>query len=676
MLLLAVCGAAQAGEVTLQRDLWGVPHLFAATLPDAAYGLGYAQAEDRLEQLCTNYRLALGRMAEVAGPDYVEHDWQQRLAGHEEVCRRRYPTLSADVRAVCEAYTAGVRAFVAAHPERRTETFLEPEPWMIPALGRLIIFGWPMGEAMTELGRRTADQPFSNQWAVRPERTADGGAFLLTDPHIPWDGPFRFYEFRLHAGGVDASGFGPLGAPMIGLGHNAYLGWACTTGGPDTTDVYVERLDPENPHRYRYDAEWRNLSSQQITIKVRGAAAVTRPIERSHHGPIVLREPGKAYAVACPYFDQIGAVEQLFRMMTSRNLAEFNRALALCQLMPQNVMMADVEGNIQYVRTGRVPIRPPGFDFSRPVPGNTSRSEWLGIHPAGDLIQVLNPPTGYLQNCNIAPDTMATGLQFDVQAYPGYLFNDTPGRTTSRGRRAVELLDANPHLTLDQAKALVFDTHADQCEPWLAAVRQAAAAIDLDEAFGDGAAALRSTVAGLAAWDGFMSQDSMPATWYRGLRLFAQQEKLRVTGQPLDAQAQRRLLRCLANCLKALHDKFGTIDVTYGQVLRLRRGDRSWPLSGGESGGGQTLRAISAGMEDGVWSGHGGQNWVQLIQFKPGAVRSWTVTPYGQSDDPQSPHFTDQAEQLFSPGKLKPTWFQPAELEGHIESTETLTYEP
>ncbi len=180
------------------------------------------------------------------------------------------------------------------------------------------------------------------------------------------------------------------------LFSNEFLGWACTTGGPDTTDVYVEQTDPTDPRRYRYENGWREMTSKTVTLAVKDAVApVIRTLERSHHGPILLREGRKAYAVACPYLDQIDLVTESYRAMN--------------QLMEQNVMYADVEGNIRYIRTGRVPIRPAGYDFSRPVPGDTSRSEWLGLHPMNDLVQVLNPPEGYLQNCNIGPDMMARG---------------------------------------------------------------------------------------------------------------------------------------------------------------------------------------------------------------------------------------------------------------------------
>lgn len=673
---LVGAGGVVAGEVTIRRDTWGVPHVFADTLADGAFGLGYAQAEDRLAQIDLNYRQAIGRLAEVQGPGAVEGDWRHVLAGQESVCRRRYGELPAEVRALCEAYQEGVRAYAAAHPEKRPADALTPEPWMVPAVLRMVILNWPVGQAMHELGFRDRARPYSNTWAVRPGRTADGAAILLIDPHVGFDGPFRFYEFRLHAGGHDISGFGPVGTPFLGLGHNAFLGWACTTGGPDTTDIYAEQVDPSDPGRYRYDGGWRTFTRETVTIPVKGAKPVVRTLERSHHGPIALREGNTAYAIACPYLGEIDLATQFYRMMTARDLAAFDAALGMNELMEQNVMYADVAGNIRYVRTGRVPVRPPGFDFGRPVPGDTSRSEWKGIHPLKDLVQVLNPPTGYLQNCNVSPDTMARGLKLDPAAYPPYLFHSYPNVANSRGRRAVELLERHDRLTVEQATAIALDTHADRCELWQAALREAAGRADLTRPrLGTDPAALKKAVDAILAWDGRMDQDSTAATRYRAWRMVAQDRKLpELDGTGRAKVSDDALLDSLAEATARMVSLFGGDEVPYGRVHRIRRGGRSWPVSGGDSGGGQTLRAVGSSLEGNVFYGNNGQTWTQLVQFRPGAVRSWSANTYGESDDPASPHFSDQAEKLYSRSRLKPTWFQPAELDGNVESSVVLKH--
>jgi acyl-homoserine lactone acylase PvdQ len=284
-----------------------------------------------------------------------------------------------------------------------------------------------------------------------------------------------------------------------------------------------------------------------------------------------------------------------------------------------------------------------------------------------DLVQVLNPATGYLQNCNIGPDTMARGLGLDPAAYPSYIYHERPGSSNSRGRRAVELLEAHPKLTVEEAMAIVMDTHADGCGQWQEALRQALKTVELDENSGGAEpAALRKAAATLLAWNGMMDQESTGATLYRGWRTYAEQRHLGLDSRP------EALVGALGQAVAWLVAQHGSGEVPYGQLHRLRRGGHSWPISGGEPGGGSTLRAVSSTLEDKIYYGHGGQNWTQLVQFRPGAVRSWSATPYGQSDDPASPHYADQAAKLYSPSRLKPTWFQAADLQGNIESTRVL----
>ena len=167
-----------------------------------------------------------------------------------------------------------------------------------------------------------------------------------------------------------------------------------------------------------------------------------------------------------------------------------------------------------------------------------------------------------------------------------------------------------------------------------------------------------------------MDATSAGATLYRGLRQFAADRHLRADSAPA------ALIDALAATVAWLVKNHGTAEVAYGTLHRVRRGDHSWPISGGESGGGMTIRAVEAKLEGNVFYGRNGQNWTQLVQFRRGAVRSWSATPYGQSDDPASPHYADQAGKLFSPGRLKPAWFQPADLEGNIESTQVLRRQP
>lgn len=667
-----------AEEVTLYRDTWGVPHVYAPTDAGAAFGIGYAQAEDRLEQLLRNYREAEGTLAEAFGESHVEQDYLRRIEQHRKVCRAKYDQLPAEVRRLLEAFQAGVKRYMAEHPERVPAWAPELHPSQAIVVARYVIFRWPMGTALSELGRRK-EVKFdfaSNEWAVRPERTAAGtAAMLCIDPHIGWEGVFRFYEMRLHGDKVHISGFGPVGTPLVGLGHNRRLGWAFTTGGPDTTDIYAEQINPKNPKQYRYDGQWRDMRTEKEEIRVRqpdgSFRTVVREIEYTRHGPIALREGNIAYAIACPYLDQIDLPTQLYRMCTATNLDEFNMALGMCQMMEQNCMYADDQGNIQYVRTGRVPIRPKGYDWRRPVAGNTSATEWQGLHPQKDLVQLLNPASGYMQNCNIGPDRMMRNCPIRPSDYPDYIFGAQPGQTNSRGRRAVELLDAADKLTTEAAMAIVNDTHADGAEAWQRAVADAA------KAAGDQprVKTLAPVLDIAAKWNGRMDKDSVGATLYRA---FWEHQKPRARREPIgreDMAGDR--LETLAAAADSLRKEYGRIEVPWGEVHRVGRGGRDFPCGGGESGSGTTLRAVGGRWIGKKIIGDHGQSCTQLVVFKKSGAASWSVTPWGQSDDPQSPHYLDQADRLFSNSLLKPTWFdKDALLAGHVELEKALQYQP
>ncbi|MBM3290548.1 MAG: penicillin acylase family protein, partial [Candidatus Hydrogenedentes bacterium] len=186
-------------QVTIYRDKWGVPHIFADTDAAAAFGLGYAQAEDRLPDIYANARLAVGRAAEVEGEDAVRTDFAMRLVQNEEIARKSYGEASDYLRELADSYVAGVNAYVARHPERKPADALEFEPWHCSAIGRAMILRWPLGGVFGDLGKKDKRTPVgrSNEWAISPKRTATGGAILLTDPHVGWEGIQVFYEARV-----------------------------------------------------------------------------------------------------------------------------------------------------------------------------------------------------------------------------------------------------------------------------------------------------------------------------------------------------------------------------------------------------------------------------------------------------------------------------------------------
>jgi acyl-homoserine-lactone acylase len=455
-----------------------------------------------------------------------------------------------------------------------------------------------------------------------------------------------------------------------------------TTGGPDTADVYVETINPNNPHQYKYDGQWRNMTVRQEVIKVKEGDKVvekTFEIAYSHHGPIVARKDGKGYAMKLAYFDQFRLPEQAYRMATAKNLDEMKKALSLFQLMPQNVMVATVQGDIFYVRNGRVPVRPKGdYDWRKPVPGDTSKTEWQGIHEFDHLVQSHNPWQGYLQNCNVGPEHMTFACPMTPQSCAEcfYLYNvDNPLHQRAASVKAQ--LHAANKLTVDQAKEIALSTHVYNADLWQAKLVAAWQKLSGKLANAQPATKMFDLV---VRWNRRADADSVGAVAYRFWfdELGAKAALSARAGMPPpDDVSDEQLVNALTAGGQKLLKLWGRLEVPYGEMYRVGRegGKKTWPVGGGSVPGLATPRAIGFQLQkDGkTYLGRGGQTSVQLIQLT-NPPKSWTLLPLGESDDPSSPHFDDMAERLFSEGKMKSTYYlQRPLLEKVAESRTVLT---
>jgi acyl-homoserine-lactone acylase len=675
----AVCQAAR--EVTIYRDEFGTPSVYATSAEDACYGLGYAQAEDRLEELLKQYRRATGTMSEVFGPgdQNLQNDYRQQLWRHAEIARQKYPELSAKTRSTIEAFLDGVRKYMSEHPDKVPAWAPKLEPWMCVALSRYIIWGWPEGEAGGDLKRGGIEpDPIeyhgSNEWLVGPSRTKAKAPIALVDPHLSWYGPFRFYEARLYGGEIEFSGMAIVGLPVPPLGHSRYCSIAMTTGGPDTSDCYVEEINPANKRQYRYDGKWIDMTVRTELIRVKEGQKVVEKkfeIDETRHGPVVARRGNSAYCLKIPYYDQVKVTEQLYRMATAKNLAEMKQALAMLQLMEQNIMIGTVQGDIYYVRYGRVPIHPAGFDFKRPVPGNISKSEWQGLHKFKDLLQIENPPQGYMQNCNVSPQFMTRGKLVDPDAWKDRadLFNgywsldhryDNP--LHQRAAMVLELLAGTSQMTTDAAIGIALSPAVYGADVWQKRLATAWAGADAKLKADKHTAELYTLIQN---WNRRCDADSTGAIAY----LFWKDQFPPIVktydkaGFPPPKEVDNAMiLAALKKGTEQLLAAFGRLDVRYGDVYRVGRTGtgRDWPVSGGSVDGIATPRAISFDSIHDKKSphlvGHGGQTSTQVVLLT-NPPKSWTVLPLGESDDPKSPHYDDQAQKLFSPGRMKPAYF-------------------
>jgi penicillin amidase len=487
------------GDVEIIRDRWGVPHIYATDARDLFFAQGFVHAQDRLFQMEFWRRLGAGRLSEVLGEPTVEVDRWLRVLGLRRVAEQEVALLSDETRELMLAYASGVNAFIdrGRLPVEFSLLRYRPERWQIAdsltwikfmdwslsvnweaeLLGAQLIAHlgpdraaaldapYPPGNPTTlspdvdwshigagALARAELARPYtgpptraglgSNNWVVDGKSTATRAPLLASDMHLPLSMPAIWYENHLSGGGYDVAGLSFAGLPGVVAGHNGRVGWSFTAGFADTQDLYVERLKPDNPHQYQYQGEWHDAWVLYEEIAVKGTEPVTEKVVITRHGPLIdglvpgeAKEPLALSWTALEPSDMVGL---LFDICQARDCSSFHHALRRWTGPVQNVVYADVDGNIGYTMVGRIPVRVEGHDGRVPVAGWTGEHEWRGYVPFEDWLHVINPREGRLVTANAKP----VG-----EEYPRFLGHAwMPG---FRAARISELLEAGQAFTLD-----------------------------------------------------------------------------------------------------------------------------------------------------------------------------------------------------------------------------------
>jgi acyl-homoserine-lactone acylase len=692
--------------VTIYRDDFGVPHIYADQEESGLYGLGYAQAEDQLARLLGGIYLAHGRLAELEGESRLATDIELRRWRHVEAGLKGLERLDPQLRKNYDSFVAGVDRYLADHPDRKPAWALPFGAADLVALNRAIFwlgYASVLGPAECQAGvelqagirdfSEQAPRGASNGWALSPSRTASGSTILLADPHVEMQNPV-YYEYRLHAGELDSAGYS-LG-PMLWQAHNRHVSWAMTTGNPDLWDCYEVEVDPENPTRYLFDGEWHEMVQQEEIFQVREGEPVTMTFEYTRHNgvlsPVVARRENKAYVVSVSQMNDAGVLDnEIYWMNQAESISELQEAMSMLGMFPQNIIAGDSSGNIWYLRAGKTPIRPAGYDWTRPVPGNDSKTAWQGFYSLDEMVQLLNPPQGFLQNNNVAPDVMFAADNIQASDFPAVLFNDTPGRITTRGMRSIEVLSAAQNFSIEDAREHAFDETWITARPWLKALAYALEQYPqwLDEHSGEATDLVRR----LMAWNGEAVADSVAALnffyWHSDMAEvlqrpgFEQLQTLPWNNEDFSPAFAAAILEQAERAAAKMVEAFASTDVAMGSVFRIGRGEQSWPLGGETIADAEmtacvadlsplcdrTMRAFSSGPagDQGQRRAYRGSNSMRLVEFSD-PLRSWSLHVHGQSDDPASPHYDDQTR-LMSQREFKPVYFNRQELENHIEST-------
>jgi acyl-homoserine-lactone acylase len=690
VLILAapLCAASDtrqlARSVTIYRDTYGVPHIRAKTDAGAVFGLMYAQAEDNFWQLETDLIRTVGRLAEVEGAPGLSNDIMVRAWETEKRAKESYARATPQLRALCDAFAAGLNHYLATHPQIKPRLLTRFEPWFILAEEHR----GPAGSGITAAERRRAFPALgtiaetgsqqqdpdegSNMWAVGPSRSATGRAMLMLNPHVAFFGGGQRYEAHLQSDeGLDVSGFAILGTAYIRSGHNRFLGWSHTNNYAQTADVYFESFDMLNdPLAYRYGREHRKAVEWTGIVRVKTEKGIEeRPVvfRKTHHGPILGMREGQGLAVRAVSVEG-GVMAQRWAMAKARNLHEFQAALAKRALTGSNTLYADVAGNIYYLHGNAIPQRSPRYDWAKPVDGSDPETEWKGLHPLDEIPQLLNPESGWLQNCNSTVFLTTEGAANpDRSRFPAYM---VPEPDTPRAQRSRAILAGTNKFTFAQWTALALDSKIGIAADRVRDLRESFARLKAADA--PRADKLADLVATLAEWDQVGRHDSVAATLLVRMEMRATDLRRTAADDPF------LLVSALEQAKAGLEGVWGTWRVPWGDINRLQRihtsgtqeqfsDDRpSVPVAGAPSFTG-TVFTFGARQAPGQKRMYGtvGNTYIAVVEFgKRPVTRSLLV--FGQTADPTSKHWTDQAE-LYSKQQFKPSWFDLSEIKRNRE---------
>lgn len=677
--LLQLVVPPQAAQVTIYRDRYGVPHVAGQTDAAAAFGLGYAQAEDNFPRLEDNFIRALGRRAEVEGEQAVGDDRLNRALEIPQLARAEYARLDANMRSLVDGFAAGINYWMERHPDATRRLLQRVEPWYALAFIRYNYYqqgfarsaGIDRREFLVALGPRPEDSETgrvtgSNGWAVAPSRSASGHALLFINPHLPFFGPGQVYEAHVMSdAGWNFTGYTRFGFPLPYVGHNETAGWVSTDNDADVADLYLETFDdPARPLAYRYGDGYRLATRWIDTIWVRpsGESSSPRsarivPLLKTHHGPIVAERDGRPLALRMARLADDGWLAEWYAMTRARNLAEFKAAMRPLNMLFGNAMFADRSGDIFYLYNAAIPKRDPSLDWSRPLEGSDPRTEWLGFLTFDELPQVTNPPSGWMQNCNGTPFLTTDVGNPSRDRFPSYVAREGDTRRAMMSRR---ILAGTGKWTFEAWSRAAFDTHVVWADSTLPALFQAWDALSAND---PRRARLDSAIVELRRWDRRADTSSVATLLFVAWRSYFERGPARDPVGSLDST------------IVALTRGLGTWNLTWGAINRLQRWD---DLRGGPSdsrpsiavpavdgGAGAVFTYYSDDTDTRLQYGVAGSTYVSVVEFGP-QVRALTVHPFGASGHPESPHYFDQAP-LYARGTFKPGWFTLDEIQANVE---------
>src|SRR6187402_1593966 len=401
----------RAEGVTIVRDDWGVPHIYAKTDADVVFGLMYAQAEDDFNRVETNFINSQGRLAEAEGEKEIWRDLRMKLFIDPADMKAKYNESPQYLKALMDGWADGLNFYLATHPSVKPRVIKKFEPWMALSFSEGSIGGDIERVNLTQL---EAFEPLappkeptgSNGIAVAGMNTASGKAMLLINPHTSFF--FREEAQMVSEEGLNAYGALTWGQFFIYQGFNDKAGWMHTTSSVDNIDDYLETITKkaDGSYTYKVGTEERPLQSSRITVPYKGANGAMEKREftvyKTHRGPIVRALDGKWVSIRLMQ-EPMKALMQSYGRTKARSLAEYKKVMDLHTNSSNNTLFATADGDIAFFHSNFIPRRNPKFDWTKPVDGADPATEWDGLLSFDETPNVVNPPNGWVYNTNNYP---------------------------------------------------------------------------------------------------------------------------------------------------------------------------------------------------------------------------------------------------------------------------------
>jgi len=679
---------ARAASITITRDDWGIAHVHGRSDADAAFSMVYAQAEDDFNRVEMNYATNLGLMARAEGEKAIWQDLRQRLFLDPDMLKADYAKSPPWLKALMDGWADGLNWYLASHPGVKPRVIPHYEPWMalsftegsiggdierVQPAALEAFYGKGQKESSLALDRAFREPSGSNGIAIAPKDTENGHALLYINPHTSF---FFRAELQMTSDeGLNVYGAATWGQPFIYQGFNEHLGFMHTTSSLDAVDEFAETVtEKDGKYVYRYGGRQRPVTSKVIDIAYRtesGAMAVRHITAYfTHHGPVIAKRHGKWIAIALMN-TPVKALEQSWLRTKAHDLASYQKAMALQANSSNDTVFADDTGEIALLMPQFDPVRDDRFDYTGTVDGSDPDTDWKGLHANSDAPNIINPAGGWLFNSNDGPYWGAGPDSPKQSAYPRYM--DAQGQNP-RTLHGLSLFTRQHGFTMETLVDAAFDS-------WQPAFARLVPLLVKDyDAAPD--PALAGQIALLKDWDYRWSDHSMAtslavfwglALWDKVVPPAPRRGMAGIDAMAAASGAQR--LAALREASDRLTQDFGDWHVPWGQINRYQRNDSAIvqhfddakpsiavPFTSSQWG---SLASFGAKRYPGTrrFYGTSGNSFVAVVEFGP-KVRALAVTAGGESGDPASPHFGDQAIR-YARGLLRPVYFYPEDLKGH-----------